>query len=364
MEWEKYLRIGYETLPVYSCDELDYRVKLDANERGDDLPEPVRQAVIARLSRLEFNRYPDMGITNLRQLIAESYGLQSEQVTVGSGSSELLAALCFMFGGPDKKIICPQPSFSMYGVYTKIADSIPMPIMLDDDYRLDPEQVIAAAADKTVSLIILCNPNNPTGTAMPIADVERIVRNVSCPVVVDEAYGEFYGQSALPLLAACPNMMLVKTFSKAYGLASCRVGYMLASGEFTQLIGKALMPYHVNALSLAAAEAVYTNRTLFADSIAATIAERERVSALLSQQQAITVYPSATNFLLFKVGQTGPEPAEALFRYLAAKGIGIRNFSNSSGLTGCLRVTIGSPEDNDSFIAAVNEYCAINGLEG
>ncbi len=358
MQWEKYLRNDYETLPVYSSDDNEYRIKLDANERGEDLPEQVRRAVVESLSRLEFNRYPDMGIINLRRLIAESYGLTPGQVTVGSGSSELLAALCFMFGGPQKKIVYPQPSFSMYGVYTKIADSIPLPIALDDNFRLDPQQVIAAAADESVSLVILCNPNNPTGTAMPIADVERIVRNVSCPVVVDEAYGEFYGQSALPLLSEYPNMMLVKTFSKAYGLASARVGYLLAAEKLTVLIGKALMPYHVNALSLAAAEAVYTNRSAFTGPIAATIAERQRVSAQLSQQEIITVYPSATNFLLFKVGQTGSQQADDLYRFLAARGIGIRNFSNSTGLTGCLRVTIGTTEDNDGFIAAINEYCA------
>ncbi|EAX49008.1 histidinol-phosphate aminotransferase [Thermosinus carboxydivorans Nor1] len=342
------VRPGLERLPSYTIDDGEWVIKLDANERPTPLPAPVQAAIMERLAGLSFNRYPDMAMRSLRQKIAAESGLTAENVLIGNGSSELLAALCYTFGGAGRGIVYPWPSFSMYGIYAKLADSVAVPVALGEDFGVDAAAVLAAAERDCTGLIILCNPNNPTGTVIPPAVIEKVVAAAPCPVVVDEAYYEFYGQSALPLLKQYANLIVVRTFSKAYGLAAARVGYLLASGEITSLVGRVLLPYHVNALSLAAAEAAYDLRQEFAPGIRQIIAERQRLADELSRLPGITVYPSATNFLLVKAVD-----AKRISAGLAACGIGIRDFSAAPGLAGCLRITVGTPEENDAVIEAL-----------
>ncbi|KAF1855560.1 hypothetical protein Lal_00002542 [Lupinus albus] len=247
-------RPGLDQLKPYSVEETEFPIKLDANERASNLPAAVLQEVTGRLGELAFNRYPDIGITGLRDKIAKAMNLSRDNVVVGNGSSELLAALCYAFGGTGRSIVFPTPSFSMYGIYTKMADSQAVPVPLKADYSL--------SADEAMQF---------HGT------IEAIVAGAACPVVVDEAYYEFHGHSAIGLLARYPNLIITRTFSKAYGLASARVGYLLAAPELTTVLGKVLMPYHVNALSLAAAEVVYDRRKAFEPDIDLAIRERQRL---------------------------------------------------------------------------------------
>jgi histidinol-phosphate aminotransferase len=170
-------------------------------------------------------------------------------------------------------------------------------------------------------------------------------------VVVDEAYGEFAGQSAVDLLGKYPNLVIARTFSKAYGLASARVGFILAAREIIDLVGKVLLPYHLNAFSLAAAETVWDMRAEFVPGVARTIAERTRLTAALKAIPAVEVFPSAANFLLVRSGR-----AKDLAGYLGSRSIGVRDFSASPALAGCLRVTVGTAAENDAFLAAVREF--------
>lgn len=344
-------RPGLEQLPTYTVEDKDWDIKLDANESPVNLPPLVHERVLNRLSYLPFNRYPEMSMLGLREQIAENYNLSVDNVLIGSGSSEILLALCHALGGAGHSIVYPTPSFSMYGIYVKMADSIPVPVELEPDFTVNRDKVLQAAEEANTSLIMICNPNNPTGTIMPPEDIEYILSRAICPVAVDEAYYEFYGQSAVSLLNKYPNLIVTRTFSKAYGLASARVGYMLASTELTSAVAKVMMPYHVNALSLAAAEVVYQMRDEFQSIIGQTVAERNRITAALSMLAGVYVYPSEANFLLIKV-----KNAKAIAEYLAEKDISIRDFSSSPGLTDCLRVTIGNPMDNDAFIKAVKEF--------
>ncbi|SDF35536.1 histidinol-phosphate transaminase [Sporolituus thermophilus] len=339
------VRPGLEVLQPYTIDDREWAIKLDANERPAPLPSLIQAAVRERLSGLAFNRYPDMAMRSLRQKIAAVSGLAADNVLIGNGSSELLAALCYTFGGAGRGIVYPWPSFSMYGVYAKLADSAAAPVALGEDFGVDAAAVLAAAERHSSGLIILCNPNNPTGSVIPPAVIEKIVAAAPCPVVVDEAYYEFYGQSALPLLKQYTNLIVVRTFSKAYGLAAARVGYLLAASAIVSMVGRALLPYHVNALSLVAAEAVYDLRQELEPGIRQIIAERERLAGELGRLPGITVYPSATNFLLVKAVD-----GKRISAGLAACGIGIRDFSAAPGLAGCLRITVGTPAENDAVL--------------
>ncbi|MPL65647.1 Histidinol-phosphate aminotransferase [bioreactor metagenome] len=345
-------RTGLESLPTYSVEEKEWDVKLDANESPVNLPPLVQERVINRLSFLPFNRYPEMGMLGLREQIAQSFNIAIDCVTIGSGSSEILLALCHAFGGKDNCIVYPTPSFSMYGIYIKMADSTPIPVPLNADYSVDRDKIVKAAQEFKASIVMLCNPNNPTGNVMSLVDVEYILSQVECLVAVDEAYYEFYGESAVGLLPKYKNLIVTRTFSKAYGLASARVGYMLAGADITTAIGKVLMPYHVNALSLAAAEVVYQMRDEFAASIQQSIDERNRLADALKLLPGLIVYPSEANFLLIKTAL-----ASTLGAYLVENNIGIREFT-SPDLANCLRISIGSPVENDKLLKAVKDCLA------
>ena len=344
------MRQSIQELQAYHVDERTWEIKLDANERAGDLPEHVRQSIIQKLSNLSFQLYPDMGMKRLRQAIAKDAKLDLENVLIGCGSSELLMALCQTFGGPGKSIIYPQPSFSMYGIYAKLSESEPVPVALRADFSLDVDKVVAAIDEKTTGLIMLCNPNNPTGNVMDQAEIETILKKAKCPVVIDEAYIEFFGETSLPLLKKYSNLVITRTFSKAFGLASARIGYLFADSSITQAVSKALMPYHVNALSLLAAEAVYEAKDEVLKVVEETIAEREALYGQLKKLSGIEVYPSKTNFLLFKSKKNG------LYEALAGRGIGVRDFGTAQGLEGCIRVTMGTKQENAAFLAAVQAF--------
>ncbi|MEN6411672.1 MAG: histidinol-phosphate transaminase [Veillonellales bacterium] len=346
-------RAGLEALHTYAIDERDWDIKLDANESPANLPPLVRERVVNRLSYLAFNRYPEMGMLGLREQIAAEFQLSVDQVLIGNGSSEILIALCHALGGQGRSIVFPTPSFSMYGIYAILADSEAVPVNLaPTDFSLSRDKILQAAEASKANLIILCNPNNPTGTVIPPEDIEYIVSQAKCLVVVDEAYHEFYGgRSAAGLIGKYDNLVVARTFSKAYSLASARVGYMLAGEQVTQMVGKAMLPYHVNALSLAAAEVVYQMRDEFKAGISQTVMERKRMAESLRKFTGITVYPSETNFILIKLAQ-----AQGLNSYLAERSISIRDFGGAPGLTNCLRISVGTPVENDTLLQAILEF--------
>jgi histidinol-phosphate aminotransferase len=345
-------RLGLEALKSYTIEEGDWDIKLDANENAFNLPSVVSERLAKRLVTLPFNRYPEITQFGLRNKIAVELGMEGDNVSIGNGSSELLQAACYVFGGAGKKIVFPTPSFSMYSIYCKLADSRPVAVELEADFSLLPDKMLAVARQEQANLIIVCNPNNPTGTAMPPNAVEQIIAGANCSVIVDEAYSEFHGESALELLSKYPNLIVMRTFSKAYGLASARVGYALASKEITAALSKVLLPFHVNMLSLVAAETVYECKAEFTANIAQIVSERERLTSMLVKVPGFVVYPSRTNFLLFKT-----DLAEELAFSLAAQGICIRDFSKAPGLKGCLRVSIGTLAENNAFMAAVLQNC-------
>ncbi|HWR07702.1 histidinol-phosphate transaminase [Sporomusa sp.] len=341
-------RSGLESLQPYSVAEVNWSTRLDANERPTDLPPAVKAKVIERLRALPFNRYPEISAQSLKAVIAADFGLTASNVLIGNGSSEILEALCYAYGGAGRSIVYPSPSFSMYGIYAKLADSQPVPVALNTDYTLDADKMLAAAKQAAAGVILLCNPNNPTGIVMPPEQVEYIAANTRSLVVVDEAYHEFYGKTSVALLSKYPHVAIARTFSKAYGLAAARVGYLLANAEIAGTIGKVLLPYNVNALTLITAETVFGMRQEFAGSLAENSSERERMTAALGAVAGLTVYPSQTNFLLVK-----SDNAAALAARLSASGIGVRDFSTAPGLTGCIRIGIGTPAENNAVLEAV-----------
>lgn len=258
-------RKGLADMPSYDVVERDWDIKINANECNMNMPPLVAERVMSRLSCVAFNRYPNEEYDSLREQIARNFQLQKENVLIGSGSSEIIEKLFYCFGGsPEQKIVYPQPSFSMYTIYAKAAEATGVPVALSaKDYSLDIEAFVRTVNDEKASLAVICNPNNPTGNGFTLDQIEYIAKNISCPFLVDEAYIEFYGQTATGLLKKYPHLIIARTFSKAYGLASCRVGYMLASKDIVTMIDKSYMPYHMNVLSLVTADICYQMRQEF-----------------------------------------------------------------------------------------------------
>lgn len=325
-------------------------VKLDANEKPDGLPAAVAQAISERMAKLAFNRYPEIGAATLRTKLATVLGGSPGQIQVGNGSSELLAAICHTFGGIGRKVVFPDPSFSMYPVYARLADSEPVAVKLLPDYSLPVDNFLAKA--KQADLAIICNPNNPTGNVISLEDIAQIAAELTCPLVVDEAYFEFYKSSAAGLINQFPNLIVVRTFSKAYGLAAARAGYLMASAEISAMVGKVLLPYHVSSLALTAAETVIDYQQEFAAGIEKIIRERNRLAETLAAKTGIRVFSSETNFLLIQTAN-----ASRLAAMLADSGIGVRDFSRTPGLEGCLRITVGAPAENNAVINVIDKYC-------
>ncbi|MBR0260348.1 MAG: histidinol-phosphate aminotransferase family protein, partial [Selenomonadaceae bacterium] len=274
------------------------------------------------------------------------------QVLLGGGSSEIIEKVFQAFGGAGHKIVYPQPSFSMYKIYAKAAEAEGVPFNLDERFNLNVDEFIKKIREVDASLAVICNPNNPTGNALTPAQIEKIAASIDCAFLLDEAYVEFYGQSAIHLIKKYPNLIVARTFSKAYSMAGARIGYMIAQAEVTRMINKTFMPYHVNVLTLAAADIVYQMRDEFTPRLQMIIAERERMFKRLESLSGLEVFPSEANFILFRFAR-----AEELKNYLESLDIGIRYFSpDAFGLKNCLRISIGTQFENDEVFAAIKHF--------
>ncbi|MCR5833891.1 MAG: histidinol-phosphate transaminase [Selenomonadaceae bacterium] len=341
-----------DKMPSYDGVEKDYRIKMNANESTMNLPPTVEERVMNRLALVTLNRYPNEEYYSLTNQLAKNFGVESNQVILGGGSSEIIEKVFHAFGGAGRKIVYPQPSFSMYKIYAKAAEAEGIPFALNDKFDLDVDAFIKTVQETGANLAVVCNPNNPTGNALTVAQIEKIVASIDCAFLVDEAYVEFYGQSAVKLVGKYRNLMIARTFSKAYGLAGARVGYMIAQSEVTRMVNKTFMPYHMNKLSLVAADIVYQMRDEFVPRIQMMIAERKRMATRLKELGGMEIFPSETNFLLIRL-----EEAAALREYLERLDIGIRYFSSgAAGLENCLRISMGTRTENDEVFAAIKNF--------
>ena len=344
-------RTGLSDIPDYDIADCDYKIKLNANESNRNLPPLVAERLISRISAIAFNRYPSEESFMLQKQIANAYSLTIDNVILGNGSSEIIEKVFFAFGGDrEHRIVVPVPSFSMYATYAHMANATFIPCYLNDNLTLDKDKFITLIEKNNASLAVLCNPNNPTGLAIPVRDIQYIADNIKCSLLIDEAYMEFCEHSATSLLQKCPNIMIARTFSKAYALASCRVGYMLAAADVIKHLRRVFMPYHLNTMSLVAADTVFQMRYEYDNLITETISERHRISTYLNKYSNLTTYPSEANFILIRHPRI-----QELNNLFATQKIGVRDFNNGI-LTDALRISIGLADENDSWLKILNDF--------
>ena len=297
------------------------------------------------------NRYPDPHQKELKQRIAALKGVREEQVFIGNGSDEAidLAYRIFCRPGTDNAVSI-APTYGMYRVAADINDIEMREVPLGEEFSL-PVEALLAAADERTKLLWLCSPNNPTGNAFPAADIERLIRRFDGMVVLDEAYIDFAeGRGFLPRIDEFPNLIVLQTLSKAWGMAGLRLGLAFASERIAALFGQVKYPYNINTLTQqTAAECLRRN---IAAQVAQIREERRRLAAALAGCGCIErVYPSQANFLLVKTADP-----DRLYGELIAAGVIVRNRTRIAGCEGCLRITVGTPAENGRMLETVKNF--------
>jgi histidinol-phosphate aminotransferase len=248
-------------------------------------------------------------------------------------------------------VVIPAPTFTVYGLVSQILGARVIRVDLKPDMSYDVEELVARADELGAKVLIVCTPNNPTGTVLGEPAMKYILERFPGHVLIDEAYYEFCSCTALPLLERCPRLIITRTFSKAMGMAGLRVGFLMTHPELATQIAKAKLPYNVNQFSLTAAQVALEHPHRFRPAIDAILRERDRLGRELTQVPGVTVYPTGANFFLFQL----QVPPRTVFEALAREGVLIRDVSAYPMLSRCLRVTVGTPEENDRFLTALRK---------
>ena len=347
-----------EGLVPYDPKYLPAEAFLSANENPRDVDAEVRAEIARRIADVPLNRYPDPLANRLRDMIAEANGLDRSCVLLGNGGDELLFDLALAWGGPGRTFLNLPPTFSVYAANARLTNTTCVDVPRRADFSIDEEAVLARVAEGDIDFIIVTSPNNPTGQRASTEFIERLLEATDALVMVDEAYFEFSRVTVRPLLANHENLVILRTFSKAFSLAGVRLGYILASPWVIDQFAKVRQPYSVDAVSQAIGEVVYENRSRFEPGIRQIIEERGRMMEALRTTGGVTPFPSDSNWILFRMDEAG-----AAWEYLYDHGVLVRDFSATPLLENCLRVTIGTPEQNDQFIRTLRDFVAVRSSE-
>jgi len=346
-----YFKTTIREKTVYTLPEVGDRVKLNQNENPYDLPDDLKRAITEQLRQIAWNRYPRLGSPGLRERLGRWLNLSSNQLMVGNGSNEILLATMASVLEPGRRMITIEPTFSLYRHYGQIYGSEVIPCRLRSDFAFPVEEIITEVERENTALTVLCSPNNPTGSRCPEPDLRRILDAAAGLVLVDEAYLNFCDQDFSTLLPEYDNLILTRTFSKALAFATGRFGYGIASPEIVEQLYKVLPPYNLNGLTERAAEMLMDHSDDLQPVIARIIAARDRFISRMGELSGITVYPSESNFFLFR-----PDiRSDRVYQALMERGFLVRDVSHYPGLDNFLRINTGSPMENNRFIETLKE---------
>ncbi len=333
---------------AYTLAHFEADVKLDQNENPYEIPEDLKRRIVDRVLERDWGRYPEFVPEQLVQALARFSGWSEAGILVGNGSNELISAAVSATLGPGKTVAIPQPTFALYELMAKTAGATVQPVPLKQaDLSFDVETLLEAA--RTSDVVIVCSPNSPTGSLLAQPDARRLLSEARGLVIIDEAYHEFSGQTLFPLLEEFDNFLLLRTLSKAWSLAGIRFGYMMTSAAIATEIQKIKLPYNVNIFTLAAAELIVEELEVEGH-VRKLIAARDLLAKELASREAVEAFPSQANFILFRTRFV----ARRLFDALYAAGVLVRDVSGYPMLEGCLRVTVGTAEENTRFLETLD----------
>jgi histidinol-phosphate aminotransferase len=347
------VRADLAHLEPYGAPQLDVPVRLNTNETPWPPPEPFLRALHERLDALDLHRYPDRDALALRGALGARFGLDAARVWVANGSNEVLQQLFQAYGGPDRRVLLFRPGYSMYPLIANVSLTPAAIADLDADLRLTPGLAAEAVAAADPDIVCVASPNNPTGLPVTAEAIRALHDGSRALVIADEAYAEFAPEEERlsGLIGELPRLVVVRTFSKAWRLAGLRLGYLLGPGWVVDDVLRVRLPYHLDTLTQATGLVALGIAQEMTAHVAALAAEREKLRAALVARSGVHVWPGVANFLLFRVdGHDG----RALFEALLAHGVLVRDFSGAPRLEGCLRVTVGTPEENEAFLEALD----------
>jgi histidinol-phosphate aminotransferase len=327
--------------------------KLNQNESPFDFPPDLKREVLDEATSQPWQRYPEFVPRPLQEALAAHYGWVPDGILVGNGSNELIQAALAVILGQGDVLVAPSPTFALYRLLAGVLGARYVPVPLGPEYAFDVERLITTARQQRARVIVLNSPNNPTGSALPEEAVKSLLEHTGAFIVCDEAYQEFGGPTALPLLKRSSRIVVLRTFSKAYGLAGLRFGLALGHPDVAREIAKGKLPYNVNVVTLAAAQVALRHAEALATRTREVVEVRDQFLARVRRIAGVTAFPTAANFVLIRCDAL---PAREVFQRLYRHyGILVRDVSSSPELAECLRISIGTPEDMDAVLVAFEE---------
>jgi histidinol-phosphate aminotransferase len=342
-------------LTGYHSAQVDVEVRLNTNESPLPPPEAWLQAFQRELADLDLNRYPDREATALRQALADSHRVDPSQVFCANGSNEVLQSLLLAYGGPGRTVAVFEPTYTLHRQIAQTTGTTVAAGHRTDDFLLDLGEVRRVLETNQPVITFLCSPNNPTGRADPPEVIEAVIDRAPGLVVVDEAYGQFASSSALDIvLGGSPRAartVVVRTFSKTWSMAGVRLGYLVGPPEVVEACELVALPYHLDAVKQLAGRLALGYVSEMEARVAMLTEERGRIAVALAELPVET-WPSDANFILFR---PAARPARQVWADLLDRSVLVRDCSEWPGVTGCLRVTVGLPAENDRFLKALNE---------
>lgn len=348
------VRDDLAALTGYHSPQVSVDVRLNTNESPFPPPAAWRDEFLEELAAVSFHRYPDRGAAALRGAIAEFHGVPASQVFAANGSNEVIQALCMAYGGPARAAVVFEPTYALHSHIARLTGTAVVTGERGADFALDPEDAARTVAVAHPVITFLCSPNNPTGMVDAPGVLDAVRPAGPGLVVVDEAYGQFSLRSAVADVADEGNLIVTRTFSKTWSMAALRLGYCVAPTEVVAALDRVTLPYHLDAAQQIAGRLALRYRAEMEARVAALVEERERLASALAELP-VDLWPSGANFILFRPRtRNGADVWEAL----VSRSVLVRNCSSWPRLEGCLRVTVGTPAEDDAFLAALGEVLA------
>jgi histidinol-phosphate aminotransferase len=342
-------RDDLRTLEGYHSPQLDVAIRLNTNESPFPPPTEFLDRWVAELRAAPLNRYPDRGAHALRDALGRQLGHPAERLFCANGSNEVLQTLLLTYGGAGRSAAVFEPTYALHSHIARITGTEVVVGERCADFTIDPDAACALIASARPAVVFVCSPNNPTGTVEASSTIAALLDAAPGLVVVDEAYGEFAPWSALKLVRDDLPLVVVRTYSKVWSMAGLRLGFAVAPPWVVEELEKVVLPYHLDTATQIAGRVALDFGAEMADRVERLVAERERVARALASVAGIRCYDSGANFLLLRIAGDG----HALWERLVAQGVLVRDFSRWPRLDDCLRVTIGTPDENDAFLTAL-----------
>ncbi len=336
---------GYQSPP-----QQNVKAKLNQNENPFDVPVHIKNKLAKVAVELSWNRYPVNESPLLRQKLATRHDVTADQILLGNGSNQLLQTLLSATLNDNDKVCLSSPTFSLFSLFSNLYNAECLDIRQTQNFEIPYDEFIGVVKKRQPRVILLCSPNNPTGSEINLDFLRDICRTSRGMVFWDEAYAEFTDRSAIPLLPEHKNLVISRTFSKAFSLAGMRFGYLISNRAVIEQLEKVNLPYNVNCFTEAIVSELLDERKSLFERVGYIVEQRQRMFEQMSEINAIQVYPSKANFLLFK-----SDNARSLFQALRHKGVLVRDVSGYPLLQDHLRVNVGSAEENDYFLKIIKQ---------